>query len=353
MLHLNPPPITLRSSQRSIADLIPWGERCVRALFLFVATILPGLAMAWPAVCRAQSVLPGDAASVAEAQVGAQEIEFLGGTLHLVRVGTDLFSGAAPVSDEDYEQLDSLGIQTVVCVDASGSSRSEALRRGWKYAHIPFSYDGIRPSHAVQIAYVLAHFPKPIYIHCHHGQHRAPAALALGAIATGRLTNDAALSLLRMAGTGRDYVGLWQCIATAQPMPGFPSEMAIPERVEPQPLQTTMLQLEAHMEVLEARRPATARQDLHTPQHPGNASPEAPTVEPQWNPTARALLVYEHLRELRQGGELPFPGYPARLQEAIEAADQLYRTCQQSPQDIAGKIQAVRARCDACHQHRR
>ncbi len=320
---------------------------------LVLAGIL--LAAAAPVVCPGQDSPETSATERTSANPSRPpNVVFVGGPLHLTRVGEGLLCGAAPQSSADYDRLASLGVRTVVCVDASGSSREEANVRGWKYAHLPIDYGGITRDRIAQIAFVLERYPQPIYIHCHHGKHRAPAALAMGCVATGRMSSEAALSIMRASGTGRDYLGLWRCVAQGHPLGDLPARMAIPQRVEPQPIQTAMLHLQQHMEALEtwANAPPAVGNGpdpvASPPTVPDRATVDMPADV--WTPVARSLLVYEHLRELQVADDAPWPGYQAHLAKAVVAAEQLYRACLRANADFRGSVRAVRERCDACHQ---
>ena len=49
-----------------------------------------------------------------------------------------------------------------------------------------------------------------VYVHCHHGKHRGPAAAAICGRAAGSLDQAAATRLLELAQTSPDYDGLWR-----------------------------------------------------------------------------------------------------------------------------------------------
>jgi protein tyrosine/serine phosphatase len=44
----------------------------------------------------------------------------------------------------------------------------------------------------------------PIYLHCHHGKHRSPAAAVVACVTAGLILPHAALPILRTAGTSED-----------------------------------------------------------------------------------------------------------------------------------------------------
>ncbi len=55
-----------------------------------------------------------------------------------------------------------------------------------------------------------------IYVHCHHGKHRGPAAAAAICIAKGLVDGQRSLQILEQAGTSKKYSGLWRDIANFQ-----------------------------------------------------------------------------------------------------------------------------------------
>ena len=68
---------------------------------------------------------------------------------------------------------------------------------------------------------------RPIYIHCHHGTNRAPAAAAVGLIATGEWANEQGLALLERAGTKAAFDGLFESVRSASEIP--PAQRRVPD----------------------------------------------------------------------------------------------------------------------------
>ena len=60
--------------------------------------------------------------------------------------------------------------------------------------------------------------PRPIFVNCHHGKHRGPAAICVGAIGAGEITNELALEFMTIAKTSPKYKGLWKAAADARPL---------------------------------------------------------------------------------------------------------------------------------------
>lgn len=121
-----------------------------------------------------------------------------------------LSTGGQPVGDAAFSALAERGIQTVVCVDGAIPDADLARKYGIRTVHIPLSYDSV-PSRATAALFRVAQEAAEgaVYVHCHHGHHRGPAAAAvLGRILTGA-TGAQARVILETAGTSKDYPGLW------------------------------------------------------------------------------------------------------------------------------------------------
>lgn len=130
----------------------------------------------------------------------------------------DLYSAAEPVGAPAYEELAALGIRTVISVDGVAPDKQLALSHGIRVVHIPTTYDRISATPSRQLAHAIATMPRPIFVNCHHGKHRGPAAICVGAIGTGEITNEQALAFMRLAGTSPRYTGLWKAAETAKPL---------------------------------------------------------------------------------------------------------------------------------------
>lgn len=135
------------------------------------------------------------------------------GAPHNVLVVTDgVISGSAPEGDAGFDALAAMGINTVISVDGATPDLNRARARNMRYVHIPTGYDGVHATSRDQLAAALAELPKPVYVHCHHGKHRGPAAAAVGAVALGKLTPEQGIEFLERAGTSLSYPGLYQSV---------------------------------------------------------------------------------------------------------------------------------------------
>ncbi len=165
------------------------------------------LIAAWMALVAVQTT----GAENPSAPVAPVPLELLHG--HAVfRITPRIYSGAQPEGDAAFAELAQMGVQTVVSVDGVLPDVAAARRHGLRYVHLPIGYDGISTQRMVQLVKTISELPPPFYVHCHHGQHRGPAAAAVMAMAREGWTSDQAVMWLRCAGTSTNYAGLYASV---------------------------------------------------------------------------------------------------------------------------------------------
>lgn len=166
--------------------------------------------------------------------------EILGPFENLHRLNQDLYSGSEPSELVHYEHLAGLGIKAVISVDAIAPNPDYANRFGINIVHFPIGYDGISDERATQLAQAISQLQHPIFVNCHHGKHRGPAALCVGAIGAGLITTTQAEAFMTSAGTSPTYPGLWDAARTARVLDSntryasveFPSHAPVPDFVD-------------------------------------------------------------------------------------------------------------------------
>jgi protein tyrosine phosphatase (PTP) superfamily phosphohydrolase (DUF442 family) len=94
------------------------------------------------------------------------------------RVSERIYSGGNPDDERGFAALAKLGVKTAISVDGARPDVETARRFGIRYVHLPFGYDGIPKDRIAELAKCAATMQGPLYIHCHHGKHRGPAAVA-------------------------------------------------------------------------------------------------------------------------------------------------------------------------------
>lgn len=131
---------------------------------------------------------------------------------NLIQVAPGVYSGGLPESPESFDELKKLGVQTILSVDGATPDIEAAKNVGLRYVHIPHGYDGIPTQTIERLAKAISQLPGPIYFHCHHGKHRSPAAAAAACKAQGIIDQVQAEAVLKLAGTNRNYKGLYQAV---------------------------------------------------------------------------------------------------------------------------------------------
>jgi protein tyrosine phosphatase (PTP) superfamily phosphohydrolase (DUF442 family) len=267
-------------------------------------------------------------------------------TRHLpnaVRLHEQVISGGLPERDAGFAELRDLGIKTVISVDGAKPAVAAAQKYGLRYVHLPHGYDGIPAERANELAKVVRDLPGPIYIHCHHGHHRSPAAAVVACVGAGLIAPSDAALVLQVAGTSEQYRGLYQAAQSARALDEalldelvceFPSIAKLP------PLAEAMVLVEQTHEHLKALQLAGWK---------------TPHDQPALVAEHEALLLREHFTELLRTSEVQRrPDEFRRLMEGAETlAQQLETTLRARPSDTStasGQLARINDNCKSCHQ---
>jgi protein tyrosine phosphatase (PTP) superfamily phosphohydrolase (DUF442 family) len=257
--------------------------------------------------------------------------------LHNVHRATEIvFLGSEPQGEEAFISLKKLGITTIVSVDGATPDVELARQHGLRYIHIPTGYDGVDEVTAKTLTRVAREVKTPLYVHCHHGKHRGPAAAAIVCLASGTLTSDQALTLLKTAGTGKDYTGLWKDVKDFQPLP---EHAELPPLLEIAPLESlpaAMARIDRNFDNLKLCK---------------TAGWKTPTAHPDLNPVNEALLVQEALQECCRRLE---PGRDLQLREWLQESGTMARALHQAlkAHDFAAAdplLSSLGEKCVQCH----
>jgi protein tyrosine phosphatase (PTP) superfamily phosphohydrolase (DUF442 family) len=166
---------------------------------------------------RPEPTIVLDRPSVPPEQFNNREGQDLGPLHNVLRVTERLYSGNSPESDAAFAELQALGVKTIISVDGGRPLVDRAAAYGMRYVHIPVGYDGIDGQTQVLIARACRDLPGPVYLHCHHGKHRGPAAAASAAVILGEMTPEQGVALLKAAKTSPNYPGLYECVSSISP----------------------------------------------------------------------------------------------------------------------------------------
>ncbi len=257
--------------------------------------------------------------------------------LHMLSEG--LYSGGEPPTSDHYAQLADLGIRTVVSVDAIAPDPQLAEPYGIQIVHLPIGYDSIDEQRALELAAVIKTLEHPIYVHCHHGKHRGPAALCVGAIGAGLITNDQAQEFMQTAGTSPKYTGLWNAAQSAQRI-----DESLIERVHELPARapvSSFVDAMGQVDRLHDRLWDMSEDDWKTPEDHPDLSPSA--VSGQIHDLLRAML---HDEIVTQEGL----GMRSMMMTSINAAAQVERDIDSGRfHDAIRSMDVLHQSCVDCH----
>ena len=238
------------------------------------------------------------------------------------RVTDRIFSGSQPEGDSAFAGLARLGVKTIVSVDGAKPDVAAARKYGIRTIHLPFGYDGVPAARIAELTRAVNLQPGALYVHCHHGKHRGPAAVAIMCEASEGWDAERAVGWMRKAGTADDYPGLYRAAREFRPATKAQMEQAgeLPEVAKTPALVDVMVALDARLDALKAAASADAAQ--------------------------QTTLLWEQLRELARSEDAAArpADYIAKLGDAEKAAAALRRSVSE------GTIRALSESCAACHK---
>lgn len=302
-------------------------------ILLFLTSVLFG--------CRPQDLGPTERPASKE---GIQSVEVSGETpqehpgLHnFMKLSNRIYSGSEPEGETGFARLKALGIKAIVSVDGAKPQLELAQKAGIRYVHIPIGYDGIPKDASASLTRVVKEIQGPLYIHCHHGKHRGPAAAAIACIASNAMTEQEALGVLERAGTSRDYAGLWRDVASFAP-PSSETEMpSLVEEAAVDSLAALMATMDRSFDTLKAFRDSDW--DLSTEQEAQSAREAALLVKEGFSESSR-LLGDEYDEQMKNW-----------LTEAESKADVLLAAVKEHrPEKLRASFSDLEKSCKTCHQ---
>jgi protein tyrosine phosphatase (PTP) superfamily phosphohydrolase (DUF442 family) len=266
------------------------------------------------------------------------------------RIHPKVISGGLPDGEAGFLELESLGVKSVISVDGATPEVQLAKRHGMRYVHMPHGYDGIPEQRARELARAVRELEGPIYIHCHHGKHRSPAAATVACVTAGLLPHDSAAGILKAAGTSPNYRGLYAAAETARPFDtALLDQLNVdyPEIAPLPPIAEAMVNIEHRHDQLQELaksnwRPAAGKQtDVHQ-----DAAHEALLLKEGFVELARLEVVQKkpaRFRELLTEGE--------RASSDLEQALLAWKSddAKSPPPPISDAMKRVTKNCTACH----
>jgi protein tyrosine phosphatase (PTP) superfamily phosphohydrolase (DUF442 family) len=156
---------------------VPSPVKSIFARKLWILLAVSSLAFAWVTVSSASSDTRGNKFSL---PLTTDEVEVDVDNFGKV---TDFYYRGAQPKGEEYEQLASIGVKTVIDLrnDPKDYARSLAESAGMKYINFPMS-DKDYPASTAAVGFLSlindrAHWP--VYVHCAGGRHRTGAMTAV------------------------------------------------------------------------------------------------------------------------------------------------------------------------------
>lgn len=156
--------------------------------------------------------------SVSTADAPGELPRDLPGVHNVIEFDEGVISGSYPDGEDGFRSLQALGVKTVISVDGSRPELELARAHGMRYIHVPVRYNGLEEDDRLALARAMREAEGPVFVHCHHGMHRGPAAAAYALVACERITPEQGVALMREAGTSDNYPGLYGVVATARPV---------------------------------------------------------------------------------------------------------------------------------------
>ncbi|MBC7855996.1 MAG: cytochrome c [Pirellulaceae bacterium] len=266
-----------------------------------------------------------------------------------LQVHPRVISGGQPEGEAGFAELKALGVKTVISVDGAKPDVELAKKYGLRYVHLPHGYDGILEERVEELAKAVRDLPGPIYIHCHHGKHRSPAAASAACVGAGLIEPKDARQVLVVAGTSESYRGLYQSAQNAKRFDDklldalgteFPSVAKLP------PMAEAMVGVEHandHLKFFAANKWRPIK--------------DQPALEPDHE----ALLLREHFTELLRTKEIM--DKPQRFQELMQEGEAAAQDLEKALKDwiAAGRpektpdafpkgMDRIAKNCTACHK---
>ena len=263
----------------------------------------------------------------------------LAGLDNVHRLGDKIMSGSEPKGEEAFRALAAIGVRTLLSVDGIRPDVETARKFGLRYVHLPFGYDGIPVDRALSIARAARDLEGPIYIHCHHGRHRGPAAAGIALLGLDRCSPEDATEFMKKLGTSEHFSGLYRSVREFRPSPGAigAADGSFPEAAKTERLTSTMAAVDRTWDRL-----AAWRRDGWPADQSRESADSALSLSEMFSETGRVQGAgrsedfMKRMEEARREA--------SRLEEALRA---------KTPSEAEAASAALQASCYGCHhQHR-
>lgn len=262
------------------------------------------------------------------------------GLHNVYRLGETLYTGSAPDDEHGFDSLSRLGVKTIISVDGAPPDVEAARARGMRYVHLPITYSSVPRETLIASVRAAKELPGPIYLHCHHGKHRGPAAaVSLWRCLDKTVTAEQAAAAMKVIGTADRYQGLYSSVQeltcpTSEELKAAKGEL--PELSHVPPLAKTMSEIDRIWD--RVKKPAVDRNST--------------TISLQLTTTYDLAEQFREAARLADVTEPMHPGFDA----IVADLESLAETIKAELRDPAGTspvraeaVERVNRRCDECH----
>lgn len=290
--------------------------------------------------CVETQMLPAAENQTAATNSIARPME-IKGVHNAFRVTDRFYSGSQPEGDAAFAAIARLGVKIIVSVDGSIPDVETARKHGLRYVHLPYGYDGIPTNRVAELAKLTTEVSGPFFVHCHHGFHRGPAAVAVMCEASEGWTTNRAVEWMREAGTSPDYPGLYRAASRfkAPTKPELAAAKAFQEITKSSSLVEAMVAIDEHFSWLKQSQKAGWKAP------PGHADISA---------AHEATMIWEQFKEIARTGDTARQSddYRTKLADAEQAADSLRKLLheQASVTVVDAAFKKSGQTCAACHK---
>ena len=264
-----------------------------------------------------------------------------------VQLHPKVISGGLPEGNAGFQELKTLGVKTVISVDGAKPDVKTATKFGLRYVHLPHGYDGIPAVRVKELAKAVRDLEGPIYIHCHHGKHRSPAAASVACVSAGMLQKSDAIAVLSIADTSPNYRGLYDSVRESHPF-----EKTLLDELD--------VQYRSTVNVTQMAKAMVAIEHTHDRLKAIVAANwQTPNDHPDLEPAHEALLLREHFTELLRLKSVSNQNdaFKELLRQSIQSAQALEDALHKWNLDAIdstpslSRISArIEANCRACHR---
>ena len=124
--------------------------------------------------------------------------------------------GPTPLTATEFNLLKAKGFNTVISVDGVAPNLNFSEARSLDYVHLPIGYSGVDRQRALDLSKTVDAASGRIYIHCHHGKHRAPVAAIIACAGNGSLPINKITEVLQINPSVKRYEGLMESARSAE-----------------------------------------------------------------------------------------------------------------------------------------